>query len=205
MASKNCSNTFYRVVRKALPGDIDSIISILMSVGNMKKDPNQGFLMDDYTKNQDFHRRVFAEELKTTAFTFVCEENNKVIAFTKAYTREEWLKKVPGWEKEVFWKPDFNKELLANYALINQSAMFPDLTGKGVGSLMFKFLIKELKAKNISNIFAETIVAPIPNLASLNYRIKQKYDFAGMRYEEFNGQVFTTLIYCKDVKEVSVE
>lgn len=205
MTSKTSPDTFDRIVRKATSADLESIMSILISVGNKTKEPNQGFLMDDYTNNQDFHRKMFAEELKTTAYTYVCEENNRVVAFTKAYTREEWLQKVPNWESEVFWKPGFNRDYLVNYVLINQTAMFPELTSKGLGSLLFNFLIQELIANNIKNIFAETVIAPIPNLASLNYRLKQRYEFAGMRYEEFKGQLFTTLIYSKETKEVSIK
>lgn len=200
MLADDNSKSSLRIIRKATPADLEDILSILVSVGNNSKNPHQGFLMDDYTQNQEQHRKSYRKELETTKHTYVCEENKKVIAFMKVYTRSEWLQKVPGWEDVVYWKPGFNKDYLANYVLISQTAMFPGLTGKGIGSALFNFLLQELQREDIGHIFAETLIAPVPNLASLNYRLKLRYEYAGMRYEEIRGQVFTTLVYHKEIK-----
>lgn len=201
MIAEDNSKSSTRIIRKATPTDLEDILSILVSVGNSTKKPQQGFLMDDYTQNQEQHRKSYREELDTTNHTYVCQENEQVIAFMKAYTRCEWLQKVPGWEEVVYWKPGFDKDCLVNYALISQTAMFPGLTGKGIGSALFDFLLQELLQEDIGHIFAETLIAPVPNLASLNYRLKLKYNYAGMRYEEIQGQVFTTLVYHKETKK----
>jgi len=48
---------------------------------------------------------------------------------------------------------------------------------------------------------AETIISPIPNFASLAFRKKQNYFLAGVRYEPYLGEMYTDLIYYKDITE----
>lgn len=187
------------MIRRATVKDLDSILAIVKSVGNRYKDPAQGFLMADYTRDEKRHRQKIARDLKKLTYSYVFEENHKVKAFLMAYKKENWLKEVPGWMDDIVWKPGFNKSLLENFVLINQTAMYPELSGHGIGSMLYEALLKDLKSDGITNIFAETIIAPVPNFASLNFRIKQKYELAGIRYEEYGGVIHTTLVYYKPV------
>ncbi len=187
------------MIRKATIKDLDSLLSILQSVGNRYKDPSQGFLMEDYSQNQRYYRQRYENEIKSLTYTYVNEDHDRVNAFLMAYTHEEWLNKYPDWVGQIHWHPGFDSRLLDKFILINQTAMYPELTGKGIGSMLYENLIKDLKANEIQNIFAETIIAPIPNLASLNFRLKQKYAIAGTHYEENEGIIYTTLVYYKPV------
>ncbi|MCR4442080.1 MAG: GNAT family N-acetyltransferase [Peptococcaceae bacterium] len=187
------------MIRKATVRDLDGILSIMKSVGNRYKDPEQGFLMGDYTLHEKKHRQKYACDLKKLAYAYVYEENQKVKAFLMAYKKSEWLNEVPGWIDEIIWRPGFNSSFLDNFVLINQTAMYPELTGHGIGSMLYENLIQDLVADGVKNIFAETIIAPVPNFASLNFRIKQKYELAGIRYEEYAGVIHTTLVYHKPV------
>jgi hypothetical protein len=54
-----------------------------------------------------------------------------------------------------------------------------------------------LKAERIEHIFAETIISPQPNFASLQFRKKQNYSLAGVRYEKYNNSLYTDLVYHK--------
>jgi len=187
------------MIRKAAINDLDGILSIVQSVGTRYKDPAQGFLMNDYTQKEEQYRDKYGNILDSCFYTYVYEDHEKIKAFLIAHTKDEWFSENPCWAKEIYWYPKFDTGLLDKFILINQTAMYPELTGKGIGSLLYESLIKDLKAAEIQNIFAETIIAPIPNLASLNFRIKQKYEIAGVRYEENNGTVYTTLVYYKPV------
>jgi hypothetical protein len=187
------------VIRKAGVHDLDSIMAILKVLGTSEKNPTQGFMMNDYTVNEDLHRQKYERDLKTLTYTYVYEEDAVVKGFLIAYRKDEWLKEVPSWEEDIFWHPGFNRQNLKDFVLINQTGMFPGLTGKGIGSSLYKALFHDLAQAGIFNIFAETIIAPTPNFASLHFRIKQKYSLAGVRYEEYNGTIFTTLVYHKRI------
>lgn len=188
------------MIRKANILDLAGILSILQRVGTNVKDPLQGFLMADYTQSQDMYRDEYARYLKELKYKYVLEENEEIKAFLLCYTKEEWLQEVPCWEKEIYWHPEFPPDGLDEFVLINQTAMFPELTGKGLGSKLYKVLEKDLRNDGIKYIMAETIIAPVPNFASLNFRIKQKYNFAGMRYEKYKDTMYSTLIYYRHVK-----
>jgi hypothetical protein len=41
--------------------------------------------------------------------------------------------------------------------------MYPHLTGKSIGSKIYKTLFLDLKRDGITNMFAETLISPIPN------------------------------------------
>lgn len=187
------------MIRKANIRDLSSILEILKSVGHSEKNPLQGFLMHDYTKDEEKHRKKYVQDLATLRFAYVYENASKVAAFLIAYTIKEWLRETPQWPEDIYWKPGFNKDLINNSIIINQTAMYPSLTGQGIGSRLYSALILDLKNAGIANIFAETIIAPFPNLASLNFRIKQKYEQVGVRYENHDNTIYTTLVYFKPV------
>ncbi|MDX9872073.1 MAG: GNAT family N-acetyltransferase [Clostridia bacterium] len=187
------------MIRKASRQDLDGIVSILKSIGHAVKDPAQGFLMADYTKDEALYRQKYAQDLSLSPYAYVYDNNDKIEAFLLAYPLEYWLKKEPDWLEAVYWHPQFDKDLLKTSVLIYQTAMYPQLTGKGIGSQIYQQLLPDLQQNGITTMLAETVIAPIPNLASLNFRIKQKYDLAGMRYETFENTVYTTLVYSKDL------
>ena len=187
------------MIRRANPADLSGLMRILQSVGTTIKDPEQGFLMNDYTLNIEYHKQKYAEDLSKLQYVYVYLEEGIIKAFLMAYTRSEWLTEVPDWNGCTIWAPHFDKALLDNYVLINQTAMLPELTGKGLGSLLYSRLFAELVKDGYSHVFAETVIAPYPNLASLNFRVKHNYQLAGLRYEELDGTNFTTLIYHKNI------
>lgn len=187
------------MLRTATVNDLESIISILKSVGSSHKDPNRGFLMNDYTQREAFFREKYSNYLRSLTYRYVYEEDEKVTGFLLAFTKEEWLEETPSWIENIYWRPDFNQIRLDRFVLINQTAMYPGKTGRGIGSLLYMALLDDLKTNGCFHVFAETIVAPIPNIASLNFRLKQKYELAGVRYEEAKDTVFTTLVYYKPV------
>ena len=117
-----------------------------------------------------------------------------------AYTKDEWLKDNQNWIEDVYWKPDFDKSKLDNFVVVDKTAVLADLTGQGIGSHIYTRLISDLKSEGIENIFAETIISPQPNFASLQFRKKQKYSLAGMRYEDYNDNMYTDLVYHKHVE-----
>lgn len=186
-------------VRKASPKDLHSIYSIACSVGNNKKEATQGFLIDDYSSNPKHYQAQLLEKIFELDHFYVAENYNKVVGFLIAYTKEQWLKYNEGWTEEVYWKPDFDINKTDDFILVDKTAILSHLTGKGIGSELYKKLIPDIKAKGIHDIFAETIISPTPNFASLSFRIKQNYTLAGMRYEDYLNQVLTTLIYHKSI------
>lgn len=187
------------IIREGDINDLNAIMSILKSVGNRYKNPDRGFLVSDYTLDDEKYKKKYTHDLQYHKYNYVYEEKGKVIAFLLAFTKEEWLNEVPDWLNDIHWHPGFDKTLLKDFALINQTAMYPEFTGQGIGSLLYERLIKDLAADGLENIFAETIIAPVPNFASLYFRIKQQYELIGTRYEDIQGKIFTTLIYHKEI------
>lgn len=185
--------------RRATPKDLQDIYKIACSVGNSKKEANQGFLVDDYSSDPKHYQAKLLENIFALDHFYVAESYNKVIGFLIAYTKEEWLKSNEEWFDQVYWKPDFNINKTDNFILVDKTAILSHLTGKGIGSELYKKLISDIKSKGIRDIFAETIISPTPNFASLSFRIKQNYTLAGMRYEDYLDQIFTTLIYHKSI------
>jgi predicted GNAT family acetyltransferase len=186
-------------VRKAEEFDVEEIYSISCSVGTSEKSSEKGFLVDDYTSNPPYYKNKIRNCINNLKHFYVAELD-RVYGFLIAYTREEWLKDNPDWIEVTHWKPDFNKEVLNNFIVVDKTAIQDGLTGLGIGSIIYNKLLEDLKAENINNILAETIISPQPNFASLNFRIKQKYNLAGIRYEDYNGQLYTDLIYHKVVQ-----
>ena len=188
------------MLRQATSHDLDDIMSILKSLGSARKNPSLGFLMNNYSQNEPFFWKKYGSYLRSLSYKYVYEEDGNVAGFLLAFTKDEWLNENPSWIKEIYWRPGFDRNRLNNFVLINQTAICPGKTGRGIGSMLYAALFDDLKANGSFHVFAETIVAPVPNLASLNFRLKQKYELAGVRYEDADNTVFTTLVYYKPVK-----
>ncbi len=186
-------------VRKAIPEDVNEIYRIAATVGHKTKDSNHGFLIDDYKSGPSKYKEMFLSNIFELDYFYVAYTAQKPIAFLMAYTKAQWLKYNPDWLNEIFWHPHFNKRYTGKFALVDKTAVCSGLTGMGIGSKLYERLISDITSKGIRNIFAETIVNPVPNFASLQFRKKQKYQLAGVRYEEYNGDILTDMIYHKRV------
>lgn len=186
-------------VRKANKNDLNAIYGIACSVGTSEKVSEQGFLVDDYRSNPKFYKKKLLKGINNLDHFYVAEYD-KIYGFMMTYTKEEWLADNPDWLTEVYWRPDFDKSKLDNFVVVDKTAIKADLTGQGIGSLIYTRLLSDLKNEGVDNIFAETIISPQPNFASLQFRKKQKYSLAGMRYENYNDNLYTDLIYHKKVE-----
>lgn len=186
-------------VRKATPEDVKEIHRIAATVGHKNKDSNLGFLIDDYSSDPSKYKKMFLTRIFELEYFYVAYASPKPVAFLMAYTKAEWLKYNPGWLDEIYWHPGFNKKYTKKFVLVDKTAVCSGLTGMGIGSKLYERLIADIAAKGIKNIFAETIISPVPNFASLQFRKKQRYQLAGVRYEEYNGEILTDLIYHKRV------
>ncbi|TCO73806.1 GNAT family N-acetyltransferase [Marinisporobacter balticus] len=184
--------------RRASKNDLAHIYSIACSVGKKNKTSEDGFLMDNYASNPKYFQNFFMEKLLELEHFYIAE-NNQIVGFLMAYTKEQWLKYNPHWIEEICWRPNFDKTKLDNFVVIDKTAILANLTGNGIGSILYEGLIKDLKSKNINHIFSETIISPTPNFASLSFRKKQKYNLSGLRYEDYKGTLYTDLIYHKSV------
>jgi len=185
-------------VRKAAHLDIDGIMDVACSVGNSNKIPRVGFLMDDYTQNYNYFKRLFLK-LIMELDNFYVIESNSIIGFLIAYTKEQWLIYNPDWLGDIIWSPQFDVKKVDNFVLVDKIAVRNGLTGKGLGSLLYKTLVPNIKKKNVCNLFSETLISPKPNFASLEFRNKQDYKLAGIRYESYKGTVYTDLVYHKQI------
>jgi len=186
-------------VRKALPEDVNEIYRIAATVGQRTKDADQGFLMDNYKSNPSKYKEMILSHIFELDYFYVAYAAQKPVAFLMAYSKAQWLKYNPDWLDEIFWHPGFNKRHTKKFVLVDKTAVCSGLTGMGIGSKLYERLIDHITSKGIRNIFAETIISPTPNFASLQFRRKQRYQLAGMRYEEYDGDIFTDLIYHKRV------
>jgi len=186
-------------VRKAKESDAELVYNIASSVGSRKKDSYEGFLMDNYVSNPTKYKKFFKDRIKELTYFYVAE-SKEPLGFLMAYTKEEWLKYNPTWIEDIYWSPEFDMKKTNNFIVIDKTAILAGNTGRGVGSTLYKYLIADLKKAGINNIFAETLISPTPNFASLAFRKKQRYTLAGMRYEKYEGTLYTDLIYYKPVK-----
>ncbi|PAB59529.1 GNAT family N-acetyltransferase [Anaeromicrobium sediminis] len=184
--------------RKASKKDLSQIYGVACSVGKKTKISQAGFLMDDYTSNPKHYKNFFMEKILQLDHFYIAE-NSGVVGFLMAYTKEQWLESNPNWIEDICWRPDFDKTKLDDFVVIDKTAILSNLTGHGIGSILYKRLMKDLKLKNIKNIFAETIISPTPNFASLAFREKQNYTLSGLRYESYKSTLYTDLIYNKSV------
>lgn len=183
-------------VRKAELSDINAIFDVAASVGTSEKVAEQGFLVDDYLSNPIYYKKKIRHWIENLEHFYVAEYD-KIYGFMIAYTKEEWLRDNPNWLHDVYWNPDFDKSWTERFIVVDKTAVYADLTGMGIGSLIYKRLLEDLRAEHIEHIFAETIISPQPNFASLQFRKKQKYSLAGVRYEKYNKELYTDLIYHK--------
>ena len=183
-------------VRKAEVSDVNSIFDVAASVGTSKKVSEQGFLVDDYLSKPYYYKKKIKHWIENLGHMYVAEYD-KIYGFMVAYNREEWLRDNPDWINEVYWNPDFDRSWTEKFIVVDKTAVYADLTGMGIGSLIYKRLLEDLRAEKIEHIFAETIISPQPNFASLQFRKKQNYSLAGVRYEKYNNKLYTDLIYHK--------
>lgn len=187
-------------VRKAQISDINAIYDVASSVGTSEKISEQGFLVDDYLSKPSYYKKKIGNWIENLEYFYVAEYD-KVYGFMIAYTKEEWIRDNPNWLDDVYWNPEFDLNWTNRFIVVDKTAVFSDLTGIGIGSLIYKRLLEDLKLEGIEHIFAETIISPQPNFASLQFRKKQKYNLAGVRYENYNNTLYTDLIYHKNVTE----
>ncbi len=185
-------------VRKAKPTDVNDIYKIAASVGQKDKQSEQGFLIGDYKGNPSRYKELFLSRIFELDYFYVAFDH-RPIAFLMAYKKDQWLKYNPNWLDDIYWKPDFDMSKTENFVLIDKTAVTAGMTGMGIGSKLYKRLIRDMSDENIKDIFAETVIDPVPNMASLAFRKKQNYKMAGMRYEDFQDEVVTDLIYHKQI------
>jgi len=184
------------VVQRAGIEDVEQIYDIACSVGTALKDPYQGFLIDNYISSPQQYKEMFREAVGFLDHFYVAKKNNNVVGFLMAYTREQWLQVDPLWLKEIRWDLHFDHEARTeNFVLVSKTAIHANLTSRGIGSCLYERLLRDLRAKEIHDLFGETVISPVPNFASLAFRIKQKYKLAGIRYGIYKGQKVTDLIY----------
>ncbi len=186
-------------VRRAEEKDVEAIYEIACSVSIGERDSYKGFLMDDYPDDPEYYIEYFRDKVINIEYFFVAELGEKIVGFSLSYRKDKWLSYNPDWLDVMKWHPEFDKSFLDNFVYIDKTAILAGHTGEGVGSLIYKEIIKKMKSEGIEYIFSETIVAPIPNFASLSFRKKQKYHLAGMRYEPYKGTVYTDLVYWKKI------
>lgn len=193
-----CVNTLDElVVKKACQADLNGILKVASSVGNGKNSSKQGFLMDNYSKNTDKYREKFRKDIVNSSMFYVIKKRDIVLGFLLAYNKRQWLNIEPNWIFDTNWKDNFDKKSLNNFVILEKIAVRSHLTGKGVGSELFKRFKRDAIRKGIKDMFSETILAPKPNFASMQFAMKQKYNLGGVRYEEHNNKILTTIVYHK--------
>ncbi len=185
-------------VRKATKNDVEGIYDVACSVGKSEKVAEQGFLIDDYSSNPRYYMTKLRRRIKRLEHFYVAEYD-KIYGFLIAYDKDEWLDENPSWLEDINWRPDFDSSKTNKFAVVDKTAICSNLTGMGIGSLIYQSLIQDLRNEGIKDIFAETIISPEPNFASLQFRKKQKYELAGTRFEQYKGTLYTDLIYHKNV------
>ncbi len=186
------------VVRKASPDDINGIMDVALSVGNSQKSHESGFLMDDYAGETDYYIEKFTKLINELDHFYVVEDG-LILGFLIAYCKDEWLHYNPTWIDDIIWSPEFDMKNTDRFMLVDKTAIHKDLTARGLGSLLYDSLIHDIKSEDICDMFAETLISPVPNFASLNFRIKQKYSLAGVRYEKYKGILYTDIVYHKTI------
>ncbi|MGB9867798.1 MAG: GNAT family N-acetyltransferase [Bacillota bacterium] len=186
-------------VRKALPEDLEGVVRVAASVGNNQKDPETGFLMGNYAVNKQAFLQHLKHRFKWIDYFYVAEAMGEVIGFLQAFSRERWLEENPFWLSEVYWKPGFGHLSKCDFVLIEKTAVLAPMTGMGIGSKLYEALFADMRARGVCDVMAETVVSPVPNLASLRFRIKQNYMLVGIRYERWGNETITDLVYHKKI------
>lgn len=185
------------VVEKATEDDLRGILKVASSVGNGKSNSKQGFLMDNYSKDTEKYREKFRKDIHNSDMFYVIKKRDMVLGFLLAYTKEQWLEIEPNWIFDTKWKDNFDKKTLKKFVILEKIAVRSHLTGKGVGSELFKRFRKDALKNGIRDMFSETILAPQPNFASMEFAMKQNYTLGGIRYEQHNKKILTTIVYHK--------
>lgn len=185
------------IVEKATEDDLNGILKVASSVGNGKSNSKQGFLMDNYSKNTKKYREKFRRDINESDMFYVIKKRDVVLGFLLAYNKKQWLNIEPNWIFDTNWKDDFDKKSLKKFVVLEKIAVRSQLTGKGVGSELFKRFRKDALKSGIKDMFSETILAPRPNFASMEFAMKQNYNLGGVRYEEHNKKILTTIVYHK--------
>lgn len=182
-------------VLKAKKSDINDIIKVAASVGKAQNDPKQGYLLENYENNIGKHIVKFEKDIEKSNFFYVIKRRNNIVGFLLAYQKNRWLEIEPDWIFDTYWKDDFNKHSLENFIILEKIAVKSDLTSQGIGSMLFNQFRQDALSSDIKNMFSETILSPKPNFASMKFAMKQKYELAGIRYEKFNDNLHTTIVY----------
>ena len=187
------------VVQRATLEDVEGIYTVAASVGKGRKESTKGFLMDDYSENPTHYKNKFKKNIETLQYIYTAKKEGAIVGFLIAYTAEQWLDDNPNWLDDISWKPDFDTSKLRRFIVIDKTAIIDGMTGQGVGSKLYRTLMKDLRKANIKHIFSETLIDPVPNFASLAFRKKQEYKLAGTRFENYKNTTYTDLIYYKTV------
>lgn len=182
-------------VFKATKKDIKGILNVASSVSRNKQNHRQGFLMNNYFKNREKHIEKFESDIENSDLFYVIKEKEKVLGFLLGYTNEQWLDIEPNWISDTSWKWDFNNTPLTKFVILEKIAVSSNLSGNGIGSKLFERFRKDSLSLGIDNMFSETLIAPKPNFASMEFALKQQYNLAGIRYERFEGELFTSIVY----------
>jgi predicted GNAT superfamily acetyltransferase len=199
VAVKNVVALNKMMVRPATEKDLNGIYEVACSVGYEEKDGNQGFLMDNYTKRPKYYRNVFKKQITSLEHFYVAEDAGEIVGFTMAYSKKDWLRENPNWIRDISWNPEFDIDQIDEFILVDKIAVMAENTNQGIGSIMHNYLLECLQNKGIRHIFQEVIVSPTPNFASLAFKHKQDFTLAGVRYEEYNKEIYTDLIYYKSI------
>ncbi|MDY0235642.1 MAG: GNAT family N-acetyltransferase [Gudongella sp.] len=186
-------------VRRARLGDEEGVYRIACSVSEGERDSYEGFLIDDYPLDRDYYISMFRDRIEHLTYFYVAIAGDKIIGFSLAYKKEMWLKYNPDWIESISWHPEFDKSLSDSFVIIDKTAVEAEHTGEGIGSLIYKKIIQDMRSNGIDYIFSETVLNPIPNFASLAFRQKQNYILAGTRYEYHKGKIYTDLVYYKKI------
>jgi GNAT superfamily N-acetyltransferase len=193
-------------IRNAEDKDVEGIFHVASSVGKKTKDAMQGYLMDDYTLNPEASKEKLRIAVDISDFFYVAEyidhEYHAIVGFTYGFRKENWLKLTPEWSVDSYFRPDFDNECLENFMMLDKIAVLDRFKRQGVGSMLSKRLIKDIKQVGIYDIFEEVIIAPVPNLPSVLFKTKRNFKLASMRYEKLNNKVLTTLIYHRKLKRL---
>lgn len=187
------------VVREARMSDIDAVYRVASSAGNAIKDPFSGFLVYDYTKDPDGHKRRLAGKRMECAHFYVAEIGGVVCGFLIGYSKSQWLKKFPEWPRQVVWRPGFELAPDQDFFLVDMIAVHTGMRGRGIGRSLHNRMLRDLARQRVTRIFSESIVGPVPNVSSIVFRLKLGFELAGIRYESEDGQVYTNVVYHKSV------
>lgn len=164
----------------------------------------QGFLINDYESDPESFKEKFRKSIELSDFFYVAEyidhEYSAIVGFVLALRKSNWLKENLTWVDECYFKPDFKNENLDDFIVLDKIAILDRFKRQGVGSMLYKRLIRDIKRQGIYDVFEEVVIAPVPNLPSVLFKKKRNFNLACIRYEALNGQVLTTLVYHRKLK-----